>query len=719
MQRLRMLMNNSLRANPRIQHYGAVMIWLGAGLGVASAYIPTPSPNYQLVPLYIIGILAGGAGAALWIAATGRRYIFSFLPYTVVSMLCVLGAALYSGGGRSPLLVMTFAIGAFCAVIYPASIGIATALLGSVVLAIPLLAQYDAQYLRMLVVWVPMLIATTGFTALAAEELRRMAKENRYLETLARSTEILIKQDLQETLEITVQQVLAATGADSCVLFLFNPERESLVPRVIHLAPEHYRPEELSLWQQVQVQVGQGMTGWAALHRQPILSGNSERDPRSVHVAGTEVEDASAIVAPMVVGDQVLGVIRASRKGLDQFTKEDLNLLQVLAGQAAVAVDQARLYQETTELAMTDPLTGLFNRHYFNRVLEPQLKVSSGNRPVGVLMIDIYDFKRINDTCGHLAGDELLQIVANILRSTVRTSDIVVRYGGDEFVAVMPGAGITEAVAVRNRIEHAIQQWNALERRETLPPLALNIGVDSAVETNLEDLLARADRSMYESKRIEDRERLHQLLEASAHEREKHAVQSVLALAKILELKDPYTRGHSERARRTAMRVAHRLGLPEDEVQDVGFGAVLHDVGKIVIPTEILNKPGPLTEDETRLMRRHPEYGSNILGELELLSRVRPIVLHHQERWDGSQTGPHPGYPAGLKGEEIPIGSRIIAVVDAYDAMTSTRSYRSAMPRVAAMEELHRYAGKQFDPNVVDAFIAVLLEMTGSSGKTD
>jgi diguanylate cyclase (GGDEF)-like protein len=705
--------------SPELQRYGAVLFWLGAASGLAAAFLPTLGAGYRPGLAVLSAAAAAVLGLGLWLMPVRRRSPWVYLPFSIGALACILGGIVATGGYASPLTVMVFTVGAYCAVFFPIPISVGIALVGAGVLAVPLLQSNEPDYLRQVMVWAPMLVATTSFVALSCEMLRGLAKENRYLETLARSTEILVKQDLQETLEITVKQVLAATGADSCVLFLFDEERQVLRPRVIHLAEEHYSREELSLWEKIEVDLGKGMTGWAALHRQAILSGDSERDPRSIHVPGTEIEDASAIVAPMVVGDRVVGVIRASRKGLHMFSQEDLNLLQVLAGQAAVAVDQARLYQETAELAMTDPLTGLFNRHYFNQVLEPQLKVSQGNRPVGVLMIDIYDFKRINDSFGHLAGDELLQTVGNVLRQTVRTTDIIVRYGGDEFVVVMPGSGLVEATQVMNRIEQAVQHWNAFERKSALPPLTLNIGVDAAVATNLEELLARADVGMYQSKRTEDRERLNQLLEASAHEREKHAVQSVLALAKILELKDPYTRGHSERARRTAMRVARKLNLPEEEVQEIGFGAVLHDVGKIVIPTEILNKPGSLNEDETRLIRRHPEYGANILGELELLSRVRPIVLHHQERWDGSTRGSRPGYPAGLKLDEIPIGSRIIAVVDAYDAMTSNRSYRKAMSREDAVAELKRNSGTQFDPTVVDVFLDVLEEVGTASSVTD
>ena len=399
-------------------------------------------------------------------------------------------------------------------------------------------------------------------------------------------------------------------------------------------------------------------------------------------------------------------MIRASRKGLHQFSAEDLQLLEVLAGQAAVAIENARLYERTNEMAITDSLTGLCNRRYLNRVLENEL-MQSASRPIALLMIDVYDFKKYNDSLGHLAGDKLLQEVARLLQENTRGSDVVVRYGGDEFVILMPDATLPEAQAVKNRIDRALVHTNLL-RNPGEPPITLNIGLDAAKARDIHQLLVRADNSMYEAKRSEDRKRLAEVLEATVMEREKHAVQAVLSLAKIQELKDPYTRGHSERARRMAMRVARELGLSDEEVQNVGFGAVLHDVGKIVVPPEIINKPGPLTEDEWRVIRSHPEWGANIVGELELLAPVKPIILHHQERFDGDIHNKYPGYPLGLQGDQIPIGARIIAVVDAFDAMTSDRSYRKGMPKAVATEELRRHSGKQFDPRVVEAFIRVL-----------
>jgi len=195
-------------------------------------------------------------------------------------------------------------------------------------------------------------------------------------------------------------------------------------------------------------------------------------------------------------------------------------------------------------------------------------------------------------------------------------------------------------------------------------------------------------------------------------DRGRFAMQAVLTLAKFEEFKDPCTRGHSERVRWTAREVARRLGMSDADVQDVEFAAVLHDLGKVVIPDAILKKPGPLTAAEWQIMRQHPEMGAAILSELDVLSNVVPMVRHHQERWDGQTNGPNPGYPDGLAGDAIPLGARILAVVDAYDAMTSDRPYRRSIGEARARAELIGMAGSQFDPAVVKAALEVMESLT-------
>jgi hypothetical protein len=184
----------------------------------------------------------------------------------------------------------------------------------------------------------------------------------------------------------------------------------------------------------------------------------------------------------------------------------------------------------------------------------------------------------------------------------------------------------------------------------------------------------------------------------------------VRALSGAVEAKDLYTEGHLQRVSAYAVAVGKRLGLADRDLELLQIASVLHDVGKIGIPEHILNKEGPLDDDERAVVERHPEIGARILESVEELEQAAPLVFHHQERWDGEQGGRFRGYPRGLAGEQIPLGARIIAVVDAFDAMTTDRSYRGAVTTARAIEELRSEAGKQFDPRVVDAFLATLRE---------
>lgn len=635
---------------------------------------------------------------------------WQMFPYSVSGLFLLAAVIMATGKSHSPFFLVYFVAVIATGQAYRPPLARAHAVLCVILMGLPLMGDYDPKYLQIYALSVPILLGVGHFMGVSMAPLRAHARQNRYLETLARTTEILAKQDLDAILDETVRQVIETTGADTGILFLLDADG-TLIPRVVRVNSRLFTEERVTLLKNARIRVGQGMTGWVAREQKPLLSGDSERDPRAYHVPGTPVEDASCIFVPMVTGEKTIGVIRASRQGLNQFTEEDLHLLQVLAGQAAISVKQAQLFAETRTLALTDPLTGLHNRRYFNHELQPSLTRDQGATRLAVLMMDIYDFKRINDTFGHETGDEALRAIARVLRSAVRSGDEVIRYGGDEFVVIMLDADLAQANRVKQAIETAIDRWNRTERPATLPELTLNIGVEAASASDVQQLLARADQDMYAAKRSEERRRLTRLLEESENTREKHTLQAVLALTKIQELKDPYTRGHSERARRMAMRVAERLGLSHEDVITVGFGAVLHDVGKIVIPPEILHKAGPLNDEEKRVMRLHPEYGANIVGELDLLSDIRPLVLYHQERYDGETSGNYPGYPEGRAGSEIPIGARIIAVVDSYDAMTSNRSYRNALPPDQAVAELRRHAGSQFDPQVVKAFLDVLQEM--------
>ncbi len=351
-------------------------------------------------------------------------------------------------------------------------------------------------------------------------------------------------------------------------------------------------------------------------------------------------------------------------------------------------------------LALTDPLTGLGNHRHFHERLERELEHAQEKAlPLTLCLVDVDDFKRINDRFGHPAGDRVLSRLASRLRQTGEAF----RLGGDEFALLLPGydenSALTAAASVVERIA-------ALEL-EQLGSVTVSVGVATspAHAGDRDELIRLADSALYWAKEYgKNRVRsyrpdvieLAELKRLASGPDRAARFRAAASLARAVDARDVYTGSHSQRVADLAARMARRLGLPDEEVELTRLAASLHDLGKLAIPEEILRKPGPLTEPERMVLERHPQIGFRMLESLGV-DPVADWVLHHHERWDGS------GYPDGLPGEQIPLGARIIFVADAYDAMTSERVYRRRVLPEQAIAELQRCAGTQFDPEIVDA----------------
>lgn len=360
--------------------------------------------------------------------------------------------------------------------------------------------------------------------------------------------------------------------------------------------------------------------------------------------------------------------------------------------------------------AATDPLTGLGNHRSFHRRIRAEIaRAEQKGGPLGLVLFDLDGFKAINDTLGHQAGDEIMRELSLLVQTLVRAGDAY-RYGGDEFAVVAQGADIrqTTRLAERLRLAFCEKEWSHQGR------LTVSLGVASFPEmgATAEEVVYRADMAMYWAKstgknRVGDWDGLISRRSGDGFEgyirgRGILSHDSIAGLTAALASKDPGTRDHIERCSWYAARLADELGLNDAEKNVVRLAALLHDVGKLAIPAEILCKPGPLDDDEWRQMRLHPCFGLYMLNHIESVAEAVPAILHHHEHFDGS------GYPDGLAGADIPIASRILMVCDAFDAMTTDRPYRPAMPERAAVEELLLCRGKQFDPEVVDAFLRML-----------
>ena len=343
--------------------------------------------------------------------------------------------------------------------------------------------------------------------------------------------------------------------------------------------------------------------------------------------------------------------------------------------------ERNRIEEENRYLTYHDKLTGLYNRRFFEE--EVSRLNASRELPISVIVGDVNGLKLINDAFGHLAGDSLLTAAGRAVQSVCREEDIVARWGGDEYIILLPRTGLEDSEKIAERIREKC-------RGSQVSGVTLSIALGCATKNMQgEDLMAvikRADNAMYQSKLIEGKSM------------KNHAVQSILStLYESSETEEI----HSRRVSDLCKILAGALRLSHLEASDLILLGELHDIGKVTLDRNILNKPGPLTPKEYAAVKQHSVKGYNILHASVDLAHLADCVLYHHERWDGT------GYPSGLQAENIPLFSRIVTVADTYEAMTGTRPYRKPVGKEEALAEIQRCSGSQFDPSIVNALMAV------------
>ena len=341
-------------------------------------------------------------------------------------------------------------------------------------------------------------------------------------------------------------------------------------------------------------------------------------------------------------------------------------------------------------LSHHDALTGLFNRLHFETETARLIKL---RRDLGVVVCDVDGLKLVNDSFGHAAGDLLLRRAADLLRRLFGQYGIICRIGGDEFAILWPGAAASQLETVTQQMHLLLAQQEA----DAQEPLRLDISVgycfiagEELTTESFYHVFTKADDAMYRQKLSHDSSNRSAL------------VQSMMSL---LEARDYITEGHSQRLQDMCHQLGQAAGLSSVRLDDLKLLAQFHDIGKISIPDHILFKPGPLSPEEWQQMHRHPEIGHRIARHIPNLSAIAPLILHHHERWDGQ------GYPLGLSGESIPLESRVLALVDSYDAMTNDRPYRKALTHHEALTEIKKNHGRMFDPHLTDLFLAMYQNM--------
>ena len=518
------------------------------------------------------------------------------------------------------------------------------------------------------------------------------------------------------------------------------------------------------------VALGANLLGAVARSGQAAILRTLDGSPEQTPVLNGS---SSAVALPLFFADQLHGVFYVETAEVTDFSDEEILLLHTLSDVISGALHNALSFQKAQAQAITDGLTGIKTHRFFMEALSSEWKRSTrAGRMFSVVLIDLDRFKFVNDFHGHLEGDLVLTRVAQLLEQMCRRSDVVARYGGDEFVILMPETAVEQAGQLAQKLCAGLFGDSLL--REKNITASVGVAAFPANGSTPQELIQMADASMYLSKHqggnavssasqfdsnetkkwkqdvleaylgitlkrlfstgpeayLEIRTRLEQFAQSIGLEADERAradagghgahgsdesspipvcvMDTISSLALAVDAKDHFTNGHSQKVADYAAMIAEKLGLGAEEVEQVHLGGLLHDVGKVGIPAAVLNKNGPLDPDEWETMKEHVLLGDQLLASLHTVGRIRGMIRHHHEMFDGS------GYPEGLAGAQIPLGARIVAIADAYDTITSERVYKKARPSSAALAELERCAGTQFDPKLVKLFLEALGELPQS-----
>jgi diguanylate cyclase (GGDEF)-like protein len=471
------------------------------------------------------------------------------------------------------------------------------------------------------------------------------------------------------------------------------------------------------------------------------------------HLLGVLPESRAVLCLPITYGETLLGVLNVESRDENAFAPQDVLILNTLADLLATALHNSFVFQKLQQQSITDGLTGIKTRRFFWEALSSEWKrASRSGRPFSVVLIDLDKFKEVNDGLGHLEGDLVLARVGRLLEQKCRQSNVVARYGGDEFIILMPETGIDQAQVLAERL----RLWLATDPMLEEHQITGSFGVASFPVHGFtaEDIIRVADAGMYISKHAggnqvrsaellsdgegsgiqrqlvsgyiegflqrensgpEDVEELVATLRKLCEGREEldrlALKEGIETLTRASEMREPQSAGHGEQCGHFAAMIARGLNLSPQEVQDVTFAARVHDVGKLFISEHILNKPGPLSDAEYESIKTHAAMSADVLRAIPDSTLLEQAVEFHHEAFDGS------GYPAGLQGENIPLWARIIAVSDAYVNMTSDRAFAPTKSHEQAIVELEKLSGTRFDGMLVRIFARQLkLEKASTFG---
>ena len=540
------------------------------------------------------------------------------------------------------------------------------------------------------------------------------ARELAALNEIARAVSSL---DLNQVLSALVERTRAAIGADTCTLLLLDDDDEMLrVRAAAGLAAERLTGATMPL-------VGSISELIVSTRQSQYWDDLAASSAAYQRYFPDDAHPGAVIGAPLIAHDRVIGTLFAANVTPGSLTSAQLHFLTTVAAQATVALENARLYAEALRLARYDSLTGLANRRHLMEMLAGAVELAERyDRPLALLIIDLDNFKQVNDSFGHAAGDMLLREVAVRLRAALRQSDLPARYAGDELAVILPETALPGALMLAERLRATVAAEPFSTGTGPSATLTLSIGVGlHRPGGTVADLLHAADSAMYFAKhggrnRVCGPEAARDVL---THEGLAAILRGgnqvvIEELAASIDARVPANTGRAARVAMVAVALGNVLGVAPAERELVRGAAMVRDIGEIAIAPDILAYPGPLDARQWTLIRQHPQRGYDLLTEVPALRDALPLVLHHHEHWDGG------GYPQGLAGAAIPLGARVIAVADAWVALTSERPYRAACSHAAALAEIRQVAGTQFDPEVVAALpqALALLENLATRSRT-
>ncbi len=536
----------------------------------------------------------------------------------------------------------------------------------------------------------------TGFMTRELERERRVAISRAAQADALREMSVSMASslDIKDVFQVIVDQALRMTAAQQGDLVLAFEDGFQKAATASLAPPPAEKKEEKE--EKADKKDDKGDSKEADVLAEDLL-GQVARSGEAAFVA-----NRTGMVVPVASGDGVTALLSLTSDG-KAFSNEDLFMINALAGSAAVPLANALHYQRSTQEATTDGLTGLLNHREFRRRLGAAFsRPNRRGQPVSVMLIDFDHFKQVNDTVGHQHGDLVLRSGARVVRSTVRTHDLVARYGGDELSVVLLDAGPDGAAVLADRVVanvHAAKIGTVPDHQ-----LTFSIGVASYPEDahSAEELVMAADQALYLAKRQgKDRARTFASLVRRLQSADETLVdtlvefgpQVALAVAHVIDLRENRWHGHSSRVAAVAEAVGRRAGYPVAELEALRHAALLHDVGHLALAR-------PLGDEEPP---EHAEMGEQVVARAPFPAEVRKGIRHHHERWDGG------GFPDRLAGEAIPVEARIVALADAYEERTAGRSGQVRSP-LEAIDSLASEAGHAFDPKLVEALRALVQE---------